>query len=148
MPYLPGLAQMNLKYIIVGDDLPPIEYRHAKGNAWFEDGGEITLTSYAPNELRYSYSSAEGGLAVFSEVYYPEGWSLVTETGEELEIGVYDGILRSALLPAGEHELTMRFAPDSYSRGEKISRASSILIILVVLAGAAAAILNRKKLWK
>ena len=34
----------------------------------------ITLTHYAPNELRYSYSSDSDRLAVFSEIYYPKGW--------------------------------------------------------------------------
>ena len=147
LPYLPGLAEMNLRYIIVGADVPPLRYAHAKGNAWFEDsdGSDvIEMTSYAPNELKYSYSSAVGGRAVFSEVYYPEGWTLKTEDGSELEIEVYDGILRSAVLPAGSHELTMTFSPRSYSVGEGVSRACSITIILLVILAAAAAAMDRK----
>ena len=134
MPYLPGLAEMNLKYIIVGEDIPPVTYRHAKGNAWFEGSDDaIGMTGYAPNELRYHYVSEEGGRAVFSEVYYPVGWSLRTEDGSRLEMDVYDGILRSAILPAGEHDLVMRFDPPSYALGEKVSRACSLTILLVVV---------------
>lgn len=145
LPYLPGLASMNLRYIIIGDEVPPIRYRHAKGNAWFEADslGRIKLVSYAPNELKYRYESAEGGKAVFSEVYYPVGWSLKTESGEELSIDVHDGILRSAVLPAGSHELVMRFAPASYAKGEKISRACSIAIILLAMISLLVSALRR-----
>ena len=151
MPYLEGLAKMNCRYIIIADDLA-LRYKYAAGNAWFAqacleagDAAEeaaaepdrIELVSYAPNELRYEYSSAEGGKVVFSEVYYPVGWTLTVEdTGELLPIGLEGDILRSALVPAGEHTLVMRFDPPSYRTGETVSRASSIAIVLVVLLSA------------
>lgn len=103
----------------------------------------IELTSYAPNELRYRYSSLTGGKVVFSEVYYPEGWTLKTEDGKALAIGCEGGLFRSAEVPAGEHELVMRFEPASYSRGEALSRACSIILLLIVLAAAAVALLKK-----
>ncbi len=163
MPYLEGLAKMNCRYIIIADDLA-LRYKYAAGNAWFAqacleagDAAEeaaaepdrIELVSYAPNELRYEYSSAEGGKVVFSEVYYPVGWTLTVEdTGELLPIGPEGDILRSALVPAGEHTLVMRFDPPSYRTGETVSRASSIAIVLVVLLSAgfvAVPALSRKR---
>ena len=109
----------------------------------------IELVSYAPNELRYEYSSAEGGKVVFSEVYYPVGWTLTVEdTGELLPIELEGDILRSAFVPAGEHALVMRFDPPSYRTGETVSRASSIAIVLVVLLAAgfvAVPALSRKR---
>ena len=163
MPYLEGLAKMNCRYIIIADDLA-LRYKYAAGNAWFaqacfetgaaEEGAaaepdRIELVSYAPNELRYEYSSAEGGKVVFSEVYYPVGWTLMVEdTGELLPIGLEGDILRSALVPAGEHTLVMRFDPPSYRTGETVSRASSIAIVLVVLLSAgfvAVPALSRKR---
>lgn len=149
LPYLEGLASMNCRYIIIGDDVPPLRYKHAKGNAWFEspsEGDFAKMTSYAPNEMRYSYSSAEGGKLIFSEVYYPVGWSLtVEETGEELELGLEGKILRSAEVPAGNHTLVMRFDPPSYRIGKTVSKASSILIIVVVLFSAAFAVFSNKR---
>lgn len=144
LPNMPGLAEMNCRYIIVGAELPPLRYRYARGNAWF-DGvkGKVELTSYAPNELRYKYSCADGGRLVFSEVFYPKGWTLTTETGESLDIEVYDDILRSAVVPAGEHELVMRFAPASYAVGETVSMASSILLLVLVLASVVLNLLDR-----
>jgi len=146
LPYLEGLAKMNCRYIIVGEDVPPLKYRYAKGNAWFKDSaaGEISLTSYAPNELRYDYSSESGGEVVFSEVYYPVGWSLrLEDTGEEIPVSpAEDGFLRGAVLPSGSHSLVMRFSPPSYTIGERVSRASSIAIILIVLCAVAGALVS------
>lgn len=136
LPYLPGLAEMNCRYIIVGDEYPPLRYGYAKGPAWFADpeAGEVEMLSYAPNELRYKYSSRDGGKLVFSEVYYPVGWTLKLEdSGESLEIAPEGKVLRAAEVPSGEHILVMRFDPPSYRTGETVSRASSILILIVVL---------------
>ena len=120
----------------------------------------IALTEYAPNALRYHYKAARERLAVFSEVYYP-GWNgyLVDEdAGEEVmvpfapmgddasvEILRADWTLRAALLPAGEHDLVVRFEPTSYRTGARVSRASSILLILLVLASLAGMVLTPKK---
>jgi len=162
--YLPGLASLNCRYIILDGEYPPLRYPHAKGNAWFADtqteGGSaaaqpdsgaaaaassVELISYAPNELRYRYTSPEAARMVFSEVYYPVGWTLTVEdTGEVLPIGLEGTLLRAAQVPAGEHTLVMRFDPPSYRRGEAISRATSILLILAAL-GALAIQFTRKR---
>lgn len=149
LPYLEGLAQMNCRYIIIGDDIPPLRYQHARGNAWFEspaEGDFAQMTSYAPNEMHYSYSSQNGGKLVFSEVYYPVGWTLtVEETGEELPLSLEGKILRSTEVPAGVHNLVMRFDPPSYVTGKAVSKTSSILIIVVVLLSALFAVIGNKR---
>lgn len=148
MPYLEGLARLNCKYVIISEDIA-LEYPHAAGTAWFESGeGDVEMTSYAPNCLEYRYSSAAGGTLVFSEVYYPQGWTLKLDGGEELPISLYGDLFRSAQVPAGEHTLVMRFEPKSYAVGEGVSRASSIFIILIVLLSVAGAVLTKKKEWK
>ncbi|MBQ2107237.1 MAG: hypothetical protein II475_00955 [Bacteroidales bacterium] len=93
LPYLESLASLNCRYIIVGEDNPPLRYSFARGNAWFEQTSDdsIELTSYAPDRLEYSYTSSEGGRAVFSEVYYPAGWVARLEDGTELPIELYEG---------------------------------------------------------
>lgn len=137
LPEIPCLSALNCRYIIVGGDAAPIVNPAARGNAWFESpapGDSISLTSYSPDVLQYSYESAGGGKAVFSEVYYPAGWEATLEDGTILDISLSDEVLRSVQLPAGKHELTMRFAPASYSIGENVSRASSILLILLLIS--------------
>ena len=94
----------------------------------------IRLTSYAPNELHYQYTASTDRLAVFSEIYYPNGWH-ATVDGEPLELIRADWTLRAALLPAGSHEVVMTFLPDSYRIGATVSRVASLtLLVLLVLA--------------
>ena len=132
LPYLEGLASLNCRYIIVGENNPPLRYRYARGNAWFEDGTPIEMTEYAPNELRYRYNSETGGKAVFSEVFYPAGW-VARVDGKEYPIYLSDELFRAIDLPAGEHEVVMRFEPSSYALGENVSLACSVCLLLLVL---------------
>jgi len=143
LQYYPGLASMNCKYIILGAEYPPLLYRYAKGNAWFEDedSGMVEMTDYAPHRMKYLCNSESGGTLVFSEVYYPKGWKLIMDGSEELSVNLYAGtedvpgnILRCTRIPAGAHELVMSYKPDSCVKGEMISRISSIIIILLVLS--------------
>ena len=93
----------------------------------------IEMTSYAPNELHYHYNAATERLAVFSEIFYPNGWH-ATVDGEPVDLIRADWTLRAALLPAGEHEVVMTFLPDSYRIGAAVSRVSSIGLYLLILA--------------
>lgn len=157
LPYLEGLSKLNCRYIIVGDDLA-LRYPYARGAVWFDgygvdddvdgsaSGARIELTSYTPNELRYHYVAPTATKAVFSEVYYPEGWTLsLADSGEVIPLSLSDEVLRSAVLPAGEHELVMRFAPDSYRKGSSLSAICSLLAILFALGAAAYMIVCSKK---
>ena len=104
----------------------------------------IDLVSYAPNELHYKYSCATDRLAVFSEIYYPDGWH-ATVDGQSIDLIRADWTLRAALLPAGEHEVVMTFLPDSYRTGAAVSRVTSILLILLVLASIGLLVYSEKK---
>jgi hypothetical protein len=91
---------------------------------------KIELVSYHPDELLYKYSSREEKLAVFSEIYYPAGWKCYID-GKESKYFRTDWILRGMVIPAGEHEIKFTFKPASYYVGNKISLASSFLLILL-----------------
>ena len=123
---------------------------------------QILLTHYAPNELRYAFSTDTDNAAIFSEIYYPKGWKAWIEpfgaegevrdgryhpTAEAREIELFraDWMLRGAIIPKGEGQLIMRFEPDSYQLGKNISRASSIALIILLLASATGMIIFRRK---
>lgn len=106
----------------------------------------VQMTSYAPNELRYHYRASSDRTVIFSEIYYPDGWKLKTESGDDLKLFRANWTLRGAVLPAGEHDLVMRcFEPESYKIGSGISRASSILLLLLVLFSAGGMLLSGVK---
>ena len=92
----------------------------------------IDIVSYAPNRLKYHYSTESDRVAVFSEIYYPDGWH-ATVDGQPLDLFRADWTLRAALLPAGEHDVEMYFMPESYRLGAGISRVTSILLLLLLL---------------
>lgn len=93
-------------------------------------GDTIYETSYAPNKLTYKAHSANGGIALFSEVYFPWGWK-ATVNGKETPIGQADYVLRALRLPAGDSEIVMTFDPESVKKTNTISIASVILIYLL-----------------
>ena len=122
-----------------------------------EKSPSIALTHYAPNELRYTFSTDAERAAIFSEIYYPKGWKAWIEPagkygevrgghyhpsaeGRPTDLFRADWMLRGAIIPQGEGQIIMRFEPDSYQLGENISRASSIALILLLLGSAAGAI--------
>ena len=107
---------------ILGNDIPA----KAPGDTIFE-------TSYAPDRLTYAAHTEKGGLAVFSEVFFPWGWKLSID-GEEAEIGRVNYLLRAVRIPAGSHSIEMTFRPASVTATVGIARASVIIVYIMVLA--------------
>ena len=148
------------KTAVIGDDFKWAQEAMDKlPDASDED--YMALTYYAPNELRYEFSTESERAAVFSEVYYPKGWKAWIEpagaygevvdghyqpTAEAYETDIFraNWILRGAIIPEGEGQLIMRFEPESYHTGETISRISSILLILLLLGTVAGIAFWRK----
>ena len=71
---------------------------------------QIQLIKYEPNRLDYTYTLANERVAVFSEIYYPQGWHIYCD-GKEIPLGRVNYTLRAAVLPAGEHTVYMEFVP-------------------------------------
>jgi len=92
----------------------------------------ITLEKYSPNQLKYRYQVSAKRVAIFSEIYYPKGWTAEVD-GEEVPIFRANYVLRGMEVPAGNHTITFTFHPRSYFLGNKISLASSILLLLLVV---------------
>ncbi|MBI9035405.1 MAG: YfhO family protein [Bacteroidales bacterium] len=105
----------------------------------------IHLESYQPNQLIYKTTASKDQLAVFSEIYYPVGWKVSIDGQEASHISA-NYVLRSMIIPAGEHTIEFKFEPSSYYTGEKISLASSVLIILLVIGALVAEGLKNKKI--
>ena len=121
------LGSVDLKrQAVIGKDMPAVTAAPA------DSTDAIVLTSYAPNELRYHYSASADRLAVFSEIYYPDGWKAEVD-GAPVDVVRADWTLRAAQLPAGTHDLVMRFKPASYRIGANVSRASSIILLLLLV---------------
>ncbi|HLO91918.1 MAG TPA: YfhO family protein [Lentimicrobium sp.] len=104
----------------------------------------INLTSYAPNKLDYTYESATDQLAVFSEIYYAQGWKAFID-GKPAPHFRANYILRAMVVPAGKHQIEFRFEPAAYYTGNMIATASSVILILAALGLAFAEYRKQKK---
>lgn len=93
----------------------------------------IRLTSYEPNRLVYETRNSGDAVAVFSEIYYPDGWQ-VTVDGQPATLGRADYILRALYLPAGEHTVEMRFDPQSLHVTEGIAYTALALMVVGIMA--------------
>lgn len=104
-------------------------------------GDTIYETTYAPNRLTYHAQTQKGGVAVFSEVYFPWGWK-ATVDGKEAEIGRVNYVLRALNLPAGSHTVEFVFDPESIHVTDTMATIS--IIIIYLLCGGALFMLYRQ----
>ncbi|MDD5571562.1 MAG: YfhO family protein [Bacteroidales bacterium] len=100
----------------------------------FDSTASIKLESYKPNELIYNSKTSKEQIAVFSEIFYDKGWNVYVDD-EKKPYFRADYVLRAMVVPAGQHKIEFRFEPILYSVGEKVSLASSLLILLVAFGG-------------
>ncbi len=94
----------------------------------------ITLQEYNPNVLKYVSQNSNLGLAIFSEVYYPQDWNCYID-GKLTDHFKVNYLLRAVEVPPGEHEIVFKFEPEVVKTGAKISLASSILLMILLLGG-------------
>lgn len=96
-------------------------------------GDTVRLTAYTPNRLSYDVTSATGGLAVFSEVYFPWGWK-ATIDGKPAQLGRVNYLLRAMQIPAGTHKVEMVFDPESLHITGAVAYGCVTLIYLLAAA--------------
>ncbi len=106
-------------------------YFEGLGDLTPESGESIQLLSYAPNHMVYESNSKGERLAVFSEIYYKNGWNAYLD-GQKVPHANVNYILRALRIPEGKHSIEFKFEPRSYYTGSKISLAGSLLLIIVL----------------
>ena len=95
---------------------------------------DIYLVDSRSNYLKYESNASSDQLAVFSEVFYENGWNAYVD-GKLTPHARANYILRTMVVPAGSHEIEFKFEPKSYFVGEQISLAGSIAMILFLVGG-------------
>lgn len=90
----------------------------------------IELTSYKANEMVYRSSCEFEQLAVFSEMYYKNGWNAYLD-GQLVPHLRVNYVLRALKVPPGEHEIIFKFEPEVITIGNRITLVSYALLLLV-----------------
>jgi uncharacterized membrane protein YfhO len=138
---LKTVGEINPATTIVVDKRYQSEVEGLKLNPSTED--KIRLTSYLPNHLTYESTTSAEQLAVFSEIYYKDGWNVYVD-GEQKTYFSGDWVLRAMRIPAGTHKIEFKFEPAKYYTGEKVSLVSCILLF-GMLGGAVVLGLRKKR---
>lgn len=90
----------------------------------------IKLISNDVTNLKYQSSSTKAQFAVFSEIYYKDGWNAYLD-GKLVPYYNVNYVLRGMEIPAGNHEITFKFEPKVIKEGKIFSLISYALLIVV-----------------
>jgi len=107
-------------------------------------GDTIFETTYAPNRLTYHTRSARGGIAVFSEIYFPWGWK-ATVDGKDTPIARANYTLRAIRIPAGEHTVEFTFNPEKLNTTNTLSVAAVWIIYILCIAAIAYVVVSARR---
>ncbi len=104
----------------------------------------IKLTNYSPNHLTYRSINGQEAVAVFSEMYYANGWNAYID-GIKIPHFKVNYILRAMKVPAGNHKIEFKFEPEVIETGGTITLASTLLLGLFILGGIGFSLRNFRK---
>ena len=113
-------------------DCAIVEGADLKG--YYDGSGVIELVEYAPNYLKYEYDAPAEALAVFSEIYFPDGWSVKVD-GEDADYFVADYVLRGMELPAGKHTVEWSFRAPRWGLISVLMAICSVVVLLFAIRG-------------
>lgn len=123
------------------------EIAHFKPGTRSETDG-VKLTSYDPMMITYDVFTAQGGLAVFSEIFYQlpdgDGWKAYID-GNEVPIIRANYILRALMIPAGNHKVEFVYNGSAVLGRYRIAFIFSLICVAAIAAGV---YLSRKEKFK
>lgn len=96
--------------------------------------GTIKVVEYKPNYIKYKSENNGDGLAVFSEMYYKNGWNAYID-GKLTDHFPVDYVLRAMEIPAGKHTIEFKFEPQIIKTGGTITLISSIGMLILLAGG-------------
>jgi hypothetical protein len=99
-----------------------------------DSAARIELIKNDNDLIEYKTIANSPQFAVLSEIYYPAGWKAYVDE-KETPIIKTNYALRGVAVPAGNHQLTLRFDPQSFKNGDRVVLWTSILVQLLIVVG-------------
>lgn len=92
----------------------------------------IYLSKYHPDHMQYVSNSTSGGFVVFSEIWYRgnENWILYID-GKKAPLVRTNYLLRGGYIPAGKHNVEMKFETPILDKLIHLSTISTTLLVLI-----------------
>lgn len=94
----------------------------------------IKVETYQPNYIKYTSNNQNEGFAVFSEMYYGNGWNAYIDGNLKPHCKV-NYALRGLQIPKGKHTIEFKFEPKVVKTGSQIALASSVILFLLIIGG-------------
>ncbi|WP_017498739.1 YfhO family protein [Flavobacterium sp. WG21] len=110
------------------------KFRNARMKKQWDTTGTIQVVQYKPNYIKYKSNNGKDGLAVFSEIYYKNGWNAYID-GKLTDHFPVDYVLRAMEIPGGEHTIEFKFEPQVVKTGSVITLVSCIGMFLLLIGG-------------
>lgn len=110
------------------------KFKNARLKRNLDTTGTIKIQEYKPNYIKYISSNQNEGLAVFSEIYYENGWNAYID-GVKTEHFPVDYVLRALIVPGGEHTVEFKFEPQVIKTGSIITLISIAGMLLLLIGG-------------
>jgi hypothetical protein len=110
------------------------KFRSARLKKQWDTTGTIKVVTYKPNYIKYKSDNAKDGLAVFSEMYYKNGWNAYID-GKLTDHFPVNYVLRAMEVPGGKHTIEFKFEPQVVKTGGTIALASSIGMLFLLIGG-------------
>lgn len=130
-----ALDHINTKKVAVFNmQLYRNKFKNARLKRNLDTTGTIQLRVYKPNYIKYLSDSKKEGLAVFSEIYYPNGWNAYVD-GVKTDHFPVDYVLRAMMIPAGVHTIEFKFEPEVIQTGSTITLISGVGMLLLFIGG-------------
>jgi hypothetical protein len=92
----------------------------------------IQLTAYDVTSLTYQTNTTKSQFAVFSEIYYKNGWNAYVD-GELTPHYSVNYVLRGMEIPKGKHVVVFKFEPTVIKKGNTITVTSYFLLLIIPL---------------
>jgi hypothetical protein len=110
------------------------KFKNARLKRNLDTTGTIKIQDYKPNYIKYNSSNSHEGLAVFSEIYYENGWNAYID-GKKTDHFPVDYVLRALVVPPGDHTLEFKFEPQVIKTGSIITVISVIGMLSLLIGG-------------
>jgi hypothetical protein len=97
-----------------------------------DPNASIQMLNYSPMEISYASNSSKDGLAVFSEIYYEDGWNAYIDD-KKVAYARANYILRAINIPKGKHTVNFKFEPRMYTVGNAVNLIGFIIILALIV---------------
>jgi hypothetical protein len=126
------LGKIDTRHVAVMDQREAANIDASKARP--DSTASVSLKSYKSNDLSYTVRSANGGVVVFSEIWYGPDWHAEID-GRPAPYGRVNYVLRGMNVPAGEHTVRFYVKSKAYSTYGNVGAMGSWgLLVLVLVA--------------